>query len=259
MASERPEKNGFLIYKTQWEPISDLDNEELGLLMRAIFDYQINSAEPIKSSPIAVYFKFFKSQFTIDEIGYGGIVEQRRLAGIASAEKRKLEKEQKQQPSTNPTTVESVESVEQNQQPLDLSTKPTDKDNVNVNEKDNVNGNENLESKIGPISKSLIDANDSPWKWIKARKIIQANELILKYTYIDTEAKCLEWEKYLMANKPEIWERKDIKAVWNSCDWYLDTANNTAKRIAAERKANPPKFQQTVEIPKMPPLHSPFD
>lgn len=148
----RPEKNGFLIYKTQWEPISDLDDVELGLLMRAIFDYQLNSVEPLKSSPIAVYFKFFKAQFTIDEIGYLGIVEQRSAAGRASAERRRLEKEQKQRGSTNPTVVESVEQNQQNQQNQQKSTnatKPTDneKDNGKENVKDNGNEKENtLES-----------------------------------------------------------------------------------------------------------------
>jgi len=86
---DRPTKNGFLLYKTQWEPIFELDDEDLGMLMRAIFEYQIEGTEPPKKSPIAAYFKFFKAQFSIDEGGYSVVVEKRRLAGIASAEAKK--------------------------------------------------------------------------------------------------------------------------------------------------------------------------
>ena len=58
----RPDKNGFLLYKTQWEPIMELENEELGMLLRAIFEYQISEQEPPRNSPISAYFKFFKAQ-----------------------------------------------------------------------------------------------------------------------------------------------------------------------------------------------------
>jgi len=92
----RPEKNGFLLYKTQWEPLHELDDEDLGALMRAIFEYQIEGVEPPKKSPIAAYFKFIKAQFSIDEGGYLVVVEKRRLAGIASAEAKKKAKEEAQ-------------------------------------------------------------------------------------------------------------------------------------------------------------------
>jgi len=142
----RPEKNGFLLYKTQWEPLHELDNEDLGALMRAIFEYQIDGTEPPKKSPIAAYFKFIKAQFSIDEGGYLVVVEKRRLAGIASAEAKKKAKEEAQQAATKST---HVESVEQNQQTPTNATKPTDKDKENEKEKENVNDNVNEPSKEG--------------------------------------------------------------------------------------------------------------
>lgn len=132
---DRPAKNGFLIYKTQWEPICELENEELGALFRALFEYQFDGTEPPKKSPIAPYFKFFKAQFAIDENGYRVVVEKKRLAGIASAEARKKAKEQE------PTQSTPVESVQHSQQRSTQSTKPTDK------EKDKDNGNENVNGK----------------------------------------------------------------------------------------------------------------
>jgi len=144
----RPEKNGFLLYKTQWEPLHELDDEDLGALMRAIFEYQIEGVEPSKKSPIAAYFKFIKAQFSIDEGGYQVVVEKRRLAGIASAEAKKKAKEEAQQTSTKST---HVESVEQNQQTPTNATKSTDKDKENEKEKDNVkdNGKELSNESIG--------------------------------------------------------------------------------------------------------------
>jgi len=152
----RPEKNGFLLYKTQWEPIFELDDDDLGKLMRAIFEYQIEGTEPPKKSPIAAYFKFFKAQFSIDEGGYQVVVEKRRLAGIASAEAKKKAKEEAQQTATKST---HVESVEQNQHTATNATKSTDKEKENDNGKENVNdngkGNETSKEVLGVGGLSL--------------------------------------------------------------------------------------------------------
>lgn len=245
---KRPEKNSFLLHKDQWEPISDLTDDELGQMLRAIFDYQINDVEPERASPIFAYFKFFKARFSFEETKYveisNGNAERGRLGGIASAESRRLKKEANE---ANASISSESKQTQANQADKDKD-KGIDKDNVLESEKS---------EKMGPISKTLTEANESPWLWIKARKMIQCSELIVKYTFIDTEVKCLEWEKYLLANKPDSWERKDIKQIWSSLDWYLQTANNTAERFAKEKAK--PKPSYTPEIPKMNPLKSAFD
>lgn len=68
-------KNGFLLYKQQWDAISDLDDKYLGQLFRALFQYQISGIEPENHCIIYRDFKHFKSQFLLDDVKYQGVVD----------------------------------------------------------------------------------------------------------------------------------------------------------------------------------------
>lgn len=74
-------KEGFLLYKGFWEPIKGLPNEKLGMLFRAIFEYQISGVEPGPENEIFMAFLFFKNQFKVDEKKYQTIIERNRNNG----------------------------------------------------------------------------------------------------------------------------------------------------------------------------------
>ena len=59
------EKNSFILYNSFYEPIKALKNEQLGKLLRAIFNYTING-EITQDSDILVAFMFIKNQLDMD-------------------------------------------------------------------------------------------------------------------------------------------------------------------------------------------------
>ena len=59
------EKESFILYNSFYEPIKALKNEQLGKLLRAIFNYTING-EITQDSEIMVAFMFIKNQIDLD-------------------------------------------------------------------------------------------------------------------------------------------------------------------------------------------------
>lgn len=104
------DKDGFVIYKSFYEPIKELSLEHKGLLFAAIFEYQINDKIIDLPSECRMAFKFFRNQFELDNKKYQKICEKRALAGKKSAEKRALE--QNEQMPTKPTDKEKEKEKE---------------------------------------------------------------------------------------------------------------------------------------------------
>ena len=73
-------KDGFVIYKSFYKPISRLSDRQLGRLFRAIFLYQLGEVVTVEED-IEMAFEFFKNQFEIDESKYWGIVDRNRSNG----------------------------------------------------------------------------------------------------------------------------------------------------------------------------------
>ena len=74
-------KPSFLLYKSFYEPVKHLTDQELGLLFRAIFDYQ-NGLE-IKNlyGQVGMAFAFFKNQLDLDCQKYQTVIERNRSNG----------------------------------------------------------------------------------------------------------------------------------------------------------------------------------
>lgn len=75
-------KESFVIYKAFYEPISNLSDEDLGILFRAIFQYQIDGIEPTNTSRIYMAFQFFKNQFRLDNEKYSKVVNRNKTNGL---------------------------------------------------------------------------------------------------------------------------------------------------------------------------------
>lgn len=69
----------FLIYKSFYDPIKHLNDDHLGRLFRAIFEYQINGVEPLSTDIIYMPFLFFKNQFSLDQTKYSEKCERNSL------------------------------------------------------------------------------------------------------------------------------------------------------------------------------------
>ena len=62
------DKPSFLIYKHDYDTVRYLSNEELGLLFRAIGEYQLDKSAVIDVDPrIKQSFQFFKKRFDFDD------------------------------------------------------------------------------------------------------------------------------------------------------------------------------------------------
>ncbi len=88
-----PQNNrpSFLLYKSFYEPIKFLKNEELGQLFRAIFDYQ-NDGE-VKNLPpqLSMAFAFFRNQFDLDQKKYVEIMKRNKSNGSRGGRPKKGE------------------------------------------------------------------------------------------------------------------------------------------------------------------------
>ena len=95
-------KESFIIHNSFYGPIKTLNDEQLGRLFRAIFEYEINGIDKVDSD-IMMAFLFFKNQLDIDHGKYVEMCRKRAengsKGGLAKAKASKssncLQKEQK--------------------------------------------------------------------------------------------------------------------------------------------------------------------
>lgn len=129
------EKESFILYNSFYEPIKALKNEQLGKLLRAIFDYTING-EITQDNEIIVAFMFIKNQLDRDSEKWEDERNKRKEAGRLGGIKRALNQQQKLS-SKSKQCLGVLKSVKQNQ--------ANQADNVDVNVdvyvNDNVNDN----------------------------------------------------------------------------------------------------------------------
>gem|GEM_PF-3162730 len=74
-------KDGFLIYKSQYSPIKILTTEEKSELLDAIFSYQIEGKIGDLSPRVCIAFAFIKNQFEIDNAKYKMTCEKNSING----------------------------------------------------------------------------------------------------------------------------------------------------------------------------------
>lgn len=79
--NQTTDRPSFLLYKSFYEPIKHLKDEELGLLFRAIFDHQNGLDIKISSPQVAMAFAFFKNQFVLDRAKYQLVIDRNKSNG----------------------------------------------------------------------------------------------------------------------------------------------------------------------------------
>ena len=86
-------KEGFMLYKSYYQPLKKLSDKELGRLFRFIFIYQIKGEVPKEEgTKVIMAFEFIINQFRLDEAKYIKMTKVRsemgRRGGLASAKTR---------------------------------------------------------------------------------------------------------------------------------------------------------------------------
>ena len=74
-------KNSFVLYSNYYEILSDLSDEQMGKLFRAILEYKTTGKQPVVSVDLLVVFKFIKNQIDIDTEKYMAKVARNRQNG----------------------------------------------------------------------------------------------------------------------------------------------------------------------------------
>ena len=129
-------KESFILYNSFYEPIKALKNEQLGKLLRAIFNYTING-EITQDDDIIVAFMFIKNQIDIDTEKWQDEKEKRSEAGKKGMASRWGNKDNNVITSNN-----------KDNNVINVITKITDNVNENVNVNDNVIIKENIQKKF---------------------------------------------------------------------------------------------------------------
>lgn len=125
-------RDSFILYNSFYEPIKTLKNEQLGKLLRAIFNYTING-EITQDTEIMIAFMFIKNQLDIDNEKYKKICERNKNNGSKGGRPKK------------PTGLSGLEE------------KPKKPDNDNDN--DNVNDIYNSSSSYNNNIYEFVESN----------------------------------------------------------------------------------------------------
>ena len=100
-------KNSFVLYHNYREVLTDLTDEQLGKLFRALFDYEIDRTEPKFSGELKIAFGFIKKDLDINLVKYDNICKRNRENGqnggapIGNQNARKQPKQPKQPEDDN--------------------------------------------------------------------------------------------------------------------------------------------------------------
>lgn len=199
-------KDSFILYNSFYEPIKSLKNEQLGKLLRAIFDYTING-EITQDSEIMVAFMFIKNQIDLDSKKWEEEKTKRSEAGKKGMQNRWHNKD------NNVITKDNNDNSV-----INAITNITDNVNENVNVNDNVNDiKENIKRKnfvkptLGEVTNYCKERNNN----VDADRFINFYESkgwkVGNQPMKDWKACVRTWERGSKEEKLPEWFNKDIK------------------------------------------------
>lgn len=75
-------KNSFVIYHNYRDTLEDLTDEQVGILFRAILDYEIDKKEPNFNGELKIAFRFIKKDLDLNSDKYESICERNKINGL---------------------------------------------------------------------------------------------------------------------------------------------------------------------------------
>lgn len=150
-------KESFIMHNSFYEPIKTLKNEQLGKLLRAIFNYT-TSGEITQDNEILIAFMFIKNQIDMDANKWEEKKKKRSEAGRLGGIKRAVNENQALS-SKSKQCLDMLSNAKQSQ--ANQAVNVNDNVNVNVNVNDNVNNNSVINNKYivedNNVYKEIID------------------------------------------------------------------------------------------------------
>lgn len=131
-------KNSFVLYTEYFEHFSLLTLEQQGLLINAIFKYQLGQELPEMDSCLKMAFSFIKAQLDRDNEKYDQICKKRSEAGKQGGRPKANDN------NDNQTKANKANAFLEKQTKANKADNDNVYDNVNVDDTDTVNGNVNV-------------------------------------------------------------------------------------------------------------------
>jgi hypothetical protein len=123
-------KKSFVLYTDNWVTLKHLSNEQLGELMRMLFEYQIEGNTPEPSNPLFIAFGFIRSAMDRDLEKWNERAERARVNGLKGGRPK-----------------ENQYGLEETQKTQSVNSKPKKPVNVSVSVNDSVSDNVNANFK----------------------------------------------------------------------------------------------------------------
>ncbi len=215
-------KESFLIYKSFYEPIKDLPNEQLGELFRAIYLYQITGEEPQPTSIIFMPFQFFKNQFRLDGIKYEKVVNRNKSNGSNGG-----------RPKTQNNPKNPVGFTEPKKPDNDNEK---DNDNVNVKDKELLNNTYQLCVDFW-LKDFHTDFTFNATSGKKMKSIIKQFQVLLKNNGKEVSVNTLFESFKIMCQKlPEWYRNKDLSVIDSKFNEIIQEIKNGTTNTKQEQR-----------------------
>lgn len=139
-------KKSFVLYTDNWVTLKHLSNEQLGELMRMLFEYQIEGKAPEPTNPLFIAFGFIRSAMDRDLEKWNERAERARVNGLKGGRPK-----------------ENQQGLEQTQKTQSVISKPKKPVNVSVSVNDSVSDNVNANANFKKWSKDDLIKSMTPY------------------------------------------------------------------------------------------------
>lgn len=126
------ERDGLVFYKSHYQAIKDLKDEQLGKLFRAVFEKQLGN-EVVLADDIKIAFNFINNQLVVDEKKYNEKCERARANGKRGGAPKGNTNASKQpkQPKTTKTSLKEKDKEKDNDKDI-INNIPTSEETSSV-------------------------------------------------------------------------------------------------------------------------------
>lgn len=224
-----------MIYKSFYKPISRLSDNQLGRLLRALFEYNIKGDITVDDD-IEMAFEFFRNQFEIDKAKYLKVIEKNRENGRRGGQQKAENKRSKQKKIGESTDrYQSLPTATDRQ--YDLANL-ADKEKEKVKDKDYYNDNNS--PPISPSGGESVSEAEKEFErfwemYDKKTNKVKVRAKFLKLSKADKEKIFATLQAYV-DNTPDKTYRKDPLTYLNNQSWNdeiiprNETRQSTASR-----------------------------
>ncbi len=150
-------KKSFVLYTDNWVTLKHLSNEQLGELMRMLFEYQIEGNTPEPSNPLFIAFGFIRSSMDRDLEKWNERAERARVNGSKGGRPK-----------------ENQDGLQETQKTQSVNSKPKKPVNVSVSVSDSVNVNVNANANFKKWSEQDLIEAMTPYKDRYPKELLNA-------------------------------------------------------------------------------------